>query len=121
MPDVLKHATEFFTRLLKNIGISACIIHSAEDYSKNPYVSSTVHAFRQTPDTIYRYILGNLQPHVLYHEVDHLQCHHYALLLPFEGEQTFLLVGPVRNTFLTDSQILQIPVSYTHLTLPTKA
>lgn len=108
MSQVLEYSTDFFIKLLKNIGISACVIHSAEDYSHIPYVSSAVHAFRQTPDTIYRYILGKLQPHVLYHEVDHLQCHHYALLLPFEDEQTFLLVGPVRNSALTDNQILQI-------------
>ena len=73
MSDIFEHTTVFFIKLLKNIGISACVIHSAEDYRHNPYVSSVVHAFRQTPDTIYSYILGNLHPHVLYHEVDHLQ------------------------------------------------
>lgn len=108
MSEMLQHTTDFFIRLLKNIGIPACIIHSVEDYRKNSYVNTVVYAFRKTTDDIYQYILENLTPHVLYHEIDHLQCHHYALLLPFAGEQSFLLVGPVRNSTLTDSQLLEI-------------
>lgn len=108
MSEMLQQTTDFFIKLLKNVGIPACVIHSADDYQKNAYVSTVVYAFRKTTDEIYQYILGNLTPHVLYHEIDYLQCHHYALLLPFAGEQSFLLVGPVRNSTLTDSQLLEI-------------
>ena len=107
MHESILNTTSFFIRLLKNIGVPARVIHSADEYQESPYSTSACKVYGTTPEKVYHFLTKKMEPQMIYHEIDFLQCHHYLMLLPVSNQLTFLLIGPIRSSRLTDSQLLQ--------------
>ena len=108
MNEIKKQTTDFFVKLMNNSGIPTNIISSADDLSQISIISTYTTIFQKSTNEIYQYLRDNFHPGTLYREIDCLQCHHYGLLLPYEAEGTFFLVGPLRNSRLTENQLLHI-------------
>ena len=107
MHESILNITSFFIRLLKNIGVPARVIHSADEYQESPYSTSACKVYGTTPEKVYHFLTKKMEPQMIYHEIDFLQCHHYLMVLPVSNQLTFLLIGPIRSSRLTDSQLLQ--------------